>query len=412
MTAGRGRWIRPDADENALRRRGTRQLTLAAVIAVLVISVWFSTAAVVPSLGEAWGISEADASWLTMSVQLGFVAGSVLSALLNLADRIRPARLLVGSSLLASILTLLVALLADGLALAVPLRVATGMALAGVYPVGVKLVTTWFRAGRGLAMGIMIGALSLGSAAPHLVSGLAPLPWQTVLIATGILAFVGACLALQLREGPFKSAQASLRPDYVVEMFRDRAQRNINLGYLGHMWELYAFWTWIPAYISASRIAWRPESVAPAAVGLISFVVIGVAGALGCLIAGVLARRAGSSRVAVWALAVSGVCCALSGIAFGAGPWILLPFLLVWGLSVVADSAQFSAALSDAADPRYVGTALTAQMAIGFLLTVATIWLLPVLAGIVGLQWAFTFLAIGPIVGVIAMRRPAVLRNG
>lgn len=381
-----------------------RQLWLVSAVQVLVMSVWFSTAAIVPSLRGEWGLSAGDASWLTTAVQLGFVAGAVISAALNVADRVRPERLIAGAAAVAGASNLFVAIAADGLATALPARALTGMALAGVYPVGVKLLASWFETGRGLAMGVLVGALTVGSAAPQLVNGLGALPWRGVLVATTALAFAGALVALALREGPFVRVGARLRPAYVVEMFTDRRQRLINIGYAGHMWELYAFWTWLPAYLSASLVAWQPGAGGRTTVGLIAFAAIGFAGAVGCVAAGAAARRAGSERIAVWALAASAGCCALSGVLFGASPVLLVPLLAVWGGAVIADSAQFSAALSDAADRRYVGTALTVQMALGFLVTVLTIRLLPAVADGVGWRWAMTVLAVGPVAGVIALR--------
>jgi predicted MFS family arabinose efflux permease len=388
------------------RRNGDpyRQLWLVAAVQVLAMSVWFATAAVVPSLISEWRISRGDASWLTTAVQLGFVTGAVSSAAANLADRMRISALIATASALAGATTLLVPLLAHGLAWALLLRFLTGFALAGVYPPGVKLTASWFQSGRGLAMGVLIGAMTLGSAAPQFVNGVGTLPWRGVLIVTAALAFVAALIALRLREGPHLRRGARLRPAYVLEMFADRRQRLVNLGYFGHMWELYAFWTWLPAYLSASLTAWRAGAGGRVTVGLAAFAVIGVAGAAGSLIGGAVARRLGSERVALWAMVVSGGCSALSGVIFGAPPWLLGPLLGVWGFAVIADSAQFSAALSKAADARYVGTALTAQYAIGFLITVATIRLLPTVAGGIGWRWALTVLTLGPISGVLAMR--------
>jgi MFS family permease len=381
-----------------------RQLWLVAAILVLATSVWFATAAVVPSLISAWRISPADASWLTTAVQLGFVTGAVSSAAVNLADRMRISALIATASALAGATTLLVPLLAHDLAWALPLRFLTGFALAGVYPPGVKLTASWFQSGRGLAMGLLIGAMTLGSGTPQFVNGVGTLPWQGVLIVTAALAFVAALLALRLREGPHLQRGARLRPAYVLEMFADRRQRLVNFGYFGHMWELYAFWTWLPAYLAASLTAWQADAGGRVTVGLAAFAVIGVAGAAGALIGGAAARRLGSERVALWAMVVSGGCSALSGLIFGAPPWLLAPLLCLWGLAVTADSAQFSAALSDATDARYVGTALTVQYAIGFLITIATIRLLPTVADAIGWRWALTVLTLGPISGVLAMR--------
>lgn len=265
-------------------RRGDarHQLWLVAAVQVLAMSVWFSTAAVVPSLTAEWRISSQSGSWLTTSVQLGFVAGAILSALLNLADRVHLPRFMAVSACLAAVTNLLVPLFAHGLALAIPFRFFTGLALAGVYPVGVKLMASWFSAGRGLAMGVLVAALTIGSAAPHLVNGLGVLPWRLVLEVTTGLAVSAGLVALRLREGPLLQTGARLHPAYVAEMFTDRTQRLINLGYFGHMWELYAFWTWLPAYLGAS-VARQAGGSSRMTIELLSFGVIGLAGAAGCV---------------------------------------------------------------------------------------------------------------------------------
>jgi MFS family permease len=404
VSAMGGSTARPGQEDPPPNGDPYRQLLLVSAIQVLAMSVWFATAAVVPSLVSEWRVSRGDASWLTTAVQLGFVTGALSSAAVNLADRMRISALIAAASALAGATTLLVPLLAHDLAGALPLRFLTGFALAGVYPPGVKLLASWFRSGRGLAIGVLIGATTLGSATPQFVNGVGTLPWRGVLIVTAALAFVAALLALRLREGPHLRRGARLRPAYVLEMFADRRQRLVNFGYFGHMWELYAFWTWLPAYLSASLTAWHAGAGGRVTVGLTAFAVIGVAGAAGSLIGGAAARRLGSERVALWAMVLSGGCSALSGLIFGAPPWLLAPVLAVWGFAVIADSAQFSAALSDAADQRYVGTALTAQYAIGFLITVATIRLLPTVADEIGWRWALTVLTLGPIGGALAMR--------
>ena len=390
-----------------------RQLALIALVQVLAMALWFSMSAVVPSLRADWGISAQQAGWLTTAVQLGFVTGAVLSAAANLPDVVRPPLLMGVCAAAGGVVTLLLAVAADGLATAIPLRFLTGVALAGVYPVGMRLMASWFDRGRGFALGVLVGALTLGSALPQLLNGATTLPWRGVLTAAALLALAAAAVALRaLRTGPHTAPSPPFEPTYVLRMVRDRAQRLVNLGYLGHMWELYAMWTWLPAYIAASYAAWRPDAGGRLAVGLTAFAAIGLAGAAGCLLGGRLADRHGRPRVTMGAMLLSAGCCGLAALAFGAHPVVLVPLLLVWGAAVIADSAQFSAALTEVADPRYVGTALTAQTAAGFLLTILTIQGLPEAVDALGWQGAVPLLALGPLAGTLAMGLLARGRGG
>ncbi|HEX8867941.1 MAG TPA: MFS transporter [Lentzea sp.] len=364
-----------------------------ALVQVLGLAVWFSMSAVVPSLRHEWGISAGAAVWLTASVQLGFVTGAVGATVLNLADRVRPHLLLATAAATGAALTLILGLTVDGIAAAIPLRFLTGVALAGVYPVGMKLMASWSEPkNRGKALGVLIGALTLGSALPHVFG---QLPWREVLVAAAAIAFLGALTAVALvRPGPFLTATtAQLNPRYAVQMFRERKPRLVNLGYFGHMWELYALWTWLPTFLISAQ---KP-------VGLTVFLTMGVAGFVGCLIGGWAADRFGRAPAAVGALTVSGLCCLLSPLAWGTP--VLIAFAAVWGASVIADSGVFSASLSEVADPRYVGTALTALTAIGFGLTVVSIQLVPLLAEIVTWRYAFLLLVPGPVIGALAMLR-------
>ena len=385
---------------NPLVQRG-----LIALVLVLAMGVWFSTSAVGPALASQWHLSAGAAAWLTTPVQAGFVAGAIGSAVSGLADRMRPHMLVAGCAAGAAACTLVMALVADGPAAAVPLRFATGAFLAGVYPVGIKLMASWSPpGGRALAMGVLIGALTLGSALPHLIGGLWRLDWRAVLAAAAATAFAGAIVAGALiRPGPqVSSAGRAGRPRYALAMFADRGPRLVNLAYFGHMWELYALWTWLPAFLAASSTAPAGLPV-PGGPGIDAFLVIGVAGLAGCLIGGWAADRAGRAATAAAALAVSGACCLLSPLAFTASrPW-LLAFAAVWGASVIADSGVFSTLLSELADRRYLGTALTAQTAIGFLLTIVTIQAIPLIAAAAGWRFALLALAAGPLTALPAL---------
>jgi MFS family permease len=382
------------------------QLALLALTQVLVLALWFSASAVVPTLLLEWGLSRQSGIWLTAAVQVGFAAGAIVSAALNLADRIRPQVLIGAAALLGALATVALVLWARSAAVAIPLRFLTGFALAGVYPTGMKIVVSWFPGSRGTALGVMLGALTLGSSLPQLLSAIGPPAWTGVLAVAALLATLGAAISvLFVRTGPNMRPSPPLHPRYIVAMFADRRQRLVSLGYFGHMWELYALWAWLPSYIAAAYAAWSPGADTRWAVGATAFAVIGPAGAIGCVIGGHLADRHGRALVAMLAMLLSAGCGLVSVIVFDAYPAVLVGQLLVWGAAVIADSAQFSAALSEVADQRYVGTALTAQTAIGFLLTVLTIQALPLLADAVGWRTAMPLLAAGPLLGAIAMAR-------
>jgi len=380
------------------------QRGLIALVLVLAMAVWFSASAVVPALASQWHLSAGAAAWMTAPVQAGFVLGAVGSAALGLADRIRPHLLVAGSAAGAAACTLVMGLFADGPVAAVSLRFATGAFLAGVYPVCMKLMASWSPpASRALAMGALIGCLALGSALPHLIDGLGRLNWRAVLAAAAAAAFCAAIVAGALvRPGPQVPARGGTgRRRYALAMFAARGPRLVNLAYFGHMWELYALWTWLPTFLAVSRTT--TGQPVPGGAGIDAFLAIGVAGLAGCLLGGWAADRIGRAATAAAALAVSGTCCLLSPLFFAAGrPW-LLAFTAVWGAAVIADSGVFSTLLSELADRRYLGTALTAQTAIGFLLTIVTIQAIPLIAAVTGWRYAFLALAAGPMAALPAL---------
>ncbi|HUE70539.1 MAG TPA: MFS transporter [Pirellulaceae bacterium] len=393
-----------------------QQLLLLALIQWLAMTLWFSASAVAGPLTEVWQLSGGKQAWLTISVQLGFVIGAFVSAVFNLADRIAPPRLMAMCSLLGAGLNAAIPLAItdelgksdSGFLAVVLLRMATGVMLAGVYPVGMKLMATWFVRGRGLAIGVLVGALTVGSASPHLMKAFVePEKWPTVMIVSSAAAVAAAILAATLaRTGPHLPSAAKFDWTYFARMWRDEAVRRANFGYLGHMFELYAMWAWAPVLVAQSLHKGGYTAEAQAQAG---FAVIAAGGA-GCILAGLWADRIGRTYTTIACLVVSGGCALVAGSLFSY-PLLLVAVCIVWGFAVVADSAQFSTAISELCDPQYVGTALTIQTCAGFLLTTLTIRAVPaVLGDSSSPNWplATAMLAIGPLFGIYHM---AMLRQ-
>jgi MFS family permease len=379
-----------------------RTLLVLAIAELLGMSLWFSGSAVVPALSREWKLAETAASWLTLSVQLGFVAGTLLSALLNLPDIISPRHLLALTAILGALANATFGFCSQATSSAIPLRFLTGMFLAGVYPPAMKILATWFRHGRGLALGVLIGALTLGKAIPYLINGIGSPNWRSNVAVVSLFALAGGLLVLFfVGDGPFALPGAQFDWKQIGKVFANRGVRLANLGYFGHMWELYAMWTWMPFMIRASLSLRKSE---PALAEVASFLVI-ACGAVGCVVAGLIADRVGRTVVTSWAMAISGSCCLIVGLLFGGSPLLLLSVAAIWGASVVADSAQFSACVTELGDPQYIGTALTIQTCMGFLLTTISIELIPRVVALVTWRYAFMILAPGPLFGVISMLR-------
>ncbi|WP_254510737.1 MFS transporter [Anatilimnocola floriformis] len=382
---------------------------------LLAMTLWFSVSAVAPALKTAWELSPLEQAWLTISVQLGFAAGALASAVWNLADRWPAPRLLALCGLLGTLFNAAIAIgirndfaaTQSGFLVVLLLRAATGAMLAGVYPVGMKLMASWFRRGRGFAIGVMVGALTIGSGAPHLLRALpldslaAAETWRLVLLASSACSLLAAVFGLVfIRTGPWLPAASKFDWSYFLRIWQDVPLRRANFGYLGHMFELYAMWTWAPQLL---RDAYERAGHSPASAAFASFATV-ASGVIGCVAAGQFADRRGRCLTALLSLVVSGGCALIAG---SLTPWpaILTIVCILWGVSVIADSAQFSAAVSELCDPRYVGTALAIQTCAGFLLTPLTIAILPLLQQSLGWPLATALLAAGPLFGIWHMAR-------
>ena len=379
------------------------QLAILAACLVLGMSPWFSATVAAPAMIAEWHLPLASGPWFTMAVQLGFVAGTLVGSVFMLSDRWRAERLAGWSAALAGIATVLIAESVHSAAGAIALRALTGVALAGVYPPGIKLVAGWWRSHRGLAIGVLVGAVTIGSASPHLVTAMAPhQDWRRVLLISAAAAFASAALfLLAVREGPYQAPSARVSVAGLGRVVADRGVVLATAGYLGHMWELYAMWSWIALFWAAVA----SQHALPVVVSSMMAFLAVAAGAIGCVAAGSLADRFGRTTITMTAMVISG-CCALGiGLAFraAASPVVLGALTLIWGVSIVADSAQFSACVTELAPAEYVGTALTIQTCLGFLLTVVSIRAVPIWVSHWGWSYAFAPLAIGPLLGTIAM---------
>jgi len=378
---------------------------LLALSEVAALALWFSASAVVPSILREYPLTPLQASLFTSLVQVGFVAGTLTSAMLGLADRLDPRRFFMIATLVAAAANASILLVPPGSPWVLVARFITGACMAGVYPIGMRIAASWARDDLGMLVAILVGALTLGSASPHLFNAFGGVDWRFTIAAASATALAAALAINLVRLGPRHAAPRAFDPRLLAMAFRLPALRLANLGYLGHMWELYAMWTWLGTFLAASfqinAAGFEPQFLAR----LATFVVMGVGGLTGCLAGGWLADRFGRTALTMGAMAASGSCALAVGLLFGASPWLLGALCLIWGVTIVADSAQFSASVTELSPPELIGTMLTVQTCAGFTLTLVTIHLLPVIEGAVGWRFAFAPLALGPFLGVWAMAR-------
>ncbi|UQG60875.1 MFS transporter [Marinobacter sp. M3C] len=378
------------------------RLAVLASAMLLSMTTWFSATAVAPQLLLLWDMDSGQAAWLTIAVQVGFIVGALASAALSLPDWIPPRRLMLYGALGAAAANALL-LLSPNASVAIALRLLTGIFLAGVYPPAMKSMATWFRYKRGTALGVMVGALTLGSATPHLINGLGGLDWEIVIALTSLLTLAGGLVAEFLgRDGPYSFPPGSFNPGKAWEAFTQKRVLLASFGYFGHMWELYAMWAWFSVFFADTLLRHSVPSAAKwAAIG--TFVVIGI-GAVGCWIGGIISDNWGRARTAALSMLISGSCAVVIGFMQDESIALVLLVGLIWGFWVVADSAQFSVMVTEVAAQQYVGTVLTLQLAIGFALTIPTIWLIPLIQHAASWGWAMAFLGLGPLLGAAAMR--------
>tara|TARA_R110000796_G_scaffold159169_4_gene275955 strand:- start:80398 stop:81579 length:1182 start_codon:yes stop_codon:yes gene_type:complete len=361
-------------------------------------SLWFAGNAILKELQLEWQLPKDALATVTSSVQLGFIFGTFTFALLSIADRFKPSWVFLFCALVGSALNVSLIFLPPTYFVLLSARFLTGIFIAGIYPVGMKIASDWFEGKLGKALGYLVGALVLGSAFPHLLNYTgSSLSWKFVLIGTSILAILGGlAIVLFVGEGPHRRKGAKFNPAKIFEVFKVREFRSAAFGYFGHMWELYTFWAFLPVLL----VYYNETHNANLSASLYTFIIMAI-GAFGCVLGGFISVKKGSAKVAFMFLLISGILCLLSPLIFNLNEIAFIVILLVWGFAVIGDSAQFSSLTAQTAPKESVGTAITIVVSIGFLLTIPSIQLLGYLATVIDTKWLMFSLFVGPLFGLI-----------
>lgn len=386
-----------------MKKDAWKTLLWIGIAEIFALSLWFSASVSSQELMESWNLHSDYKAWLSATVPMGFVVGAFVSSFFGLADRFNPRKIFAISALLGAVLNVCL-IFVDHAVPGMILRILTGITLAGVYPTAVKIISQWFPKRRGLAIGILIAALTLGSALPHfVVVFFSTFDWKVVIISSSLLALLASGIVNWLLvDAPGSSNHLPFSFKMIKKVTSNKPVMLANYGYFGHMWELYAMWTWLPAFLTASFKMNSPQTD-DWFIALSVFLAIGISGGVGCILGGIMADKLGRSLLTILSMVISAICSVLIGFSFGQFIWLTLILSMVWGMFVISDSAQFSAAVSEFAEVEYVGTALTFQMCIGFLITIVSINIIPVFQRMVGWEWVFIILAIGPILGTLSM---------